>query len=115
MDVLGWNKSKSALILPVASISKKETSNKSAKKPKHLYIVPGAPTLFYQQGNQNLCILSSFESAFRHMGDGYASGYIISRKKVYLGKFRIKVECASAVIFLWDITKEKGKKTQLLY
>ena len=47
------NKPKSALIVPGASISKKELSKKSVKKPNCLYIVSGAPTLFYQQGNYN--------------------------------------------------------------
>ena len=46
-----------------------------------LYIVTGAPILFYQQGNQNSCILSSLESAFNYMGDKYASEYIIRGKK----------------------------------
>ena len=77
-------KPKSALIVPVASISKKKPSNKSAKKPKRLYIVPGAPTSFYQQGNHNSCILSSLASALHHMGDGYASEYIIRRKQKYI-------------------------------
>ena len=42
-----------------------------------LYIFPGAPTLFYQQGNQNSCIISSLASALHYMGDEYASKYII--------------------------------------
>ena len=46
-----------------------------------LYIFPGAPTLFYQQGNNNLCILSSLVSAFHCMGDVYASEYIIRSKQ----------------------------------
>ena len=45
-----------------------------------LYIVPGASTLFYQQGNHNLCILSSLASSFHYMGNAYASEYIIRRK-----------------------------------
>ena len=74
-------KPKSALIVPGASISKKEPSKKSDKKPKGLYIVPGAPTLLYQQGNPNSCILFSLGSKLHHMGDGYASEYIIRRKQ----------------------------------
>ena len=66
-------KPKITLIIPGASISKKEPSKKSAKKPMRFYIVPGAPTLFYQQSNHNSCILSSLSSALHHMGDGYAS------------------------------------------
>ena len=42
-----------ALIFPGGSISKKEPSKISEKKKIRLYIVPGAPTLFYQQGNHN--------------------------------------------------------------
>ena len=50
-------KRKNALIDPDEYISKKEPSNKSEKKTIRLYIVPSAPTLFYQQGNHNSCIL----------------------------------------------------------
>ena len=49
-----------------------------------LYIVPGAPTLFYQQGNHNSCIISYLESALHYMGDEYASKYIIKRMHKYL-------------------------------
>ena len=34
-------------------------------------------------------------------------------KKIFW-KFRIKVECTSAVILLWDITKEKTKKYSII-
>ena len=61
--------------------SKKEPSNISEKNTVLLYIVFGAPTLFYQQGNQNSCILSSLASAFHYIGDKYLSDYIIRRKK----------------------------------
>ena len=46
-----------------------------------LYIVPGTPTLFYQQGNHNSYILSSLASAVHYMGDEYALAYIIRRKQ----------------------------------
>ena len=49
-----------------------------------LYIVTSAPNLFYQQGNQNSCILSSLVSALHYMGDEYASEYIIRRKQNFL-------------------------------
>ena len=78
-----------------------------------LYIVPGAPTLLYQQGNQNLCMLLSLGSALRYMGDLYASEYII-RHKQKSWQFRINVECTSAVIFLWKITKKKRKKDSII-
>ena len=82
----------------------------SEKKKMRLYVVPGAPNLFYQQGNQNLCILSSLSSELHYMGDAYESEYIIRRKKNVFWRFIIKVGCNSSVIFLWDITKEKTKK-----
>ena len=74
-------KLKSALICPGESISKKEPSKISEKKIVCLYIVPGAPTLFYQQGNHNSCILSSLTSQFYYMNDKHASEYITRRKK----------------------------------
>ena len=46
-----------------------------------LYIVPGAPTLLYQQGNHNSYILSYLALALNYMGDDYASEYIIRRKQ----------------------------------
>ena len=55
-------KNKNTWIGPVESISKKEPRNIPEKKTMRLYIVPGAPTLFYQQGNNNLCILLSLAS-----------------------------------------------------
>ena len=56
------------------------------KEKMCLYIVPGAPTLFYQQGNQNSFIITSLASEFHHMGDEYASKYIIKRmQKSLLG------------------------------
>ena len=58
-----------ALTGPGESTSKKEPSNTSEKKTMRLYIFPGAPTLFYQQGNHNSCISSSLVSALHHMGD----------------------------------------------
>ena len=66
-------KPKSALIVPGKSISKKETSKISGNKTIRLYIVPDAPTLFYEQGNKYTCILSTLASALHYMGDGYAS------------------------------------------
>ena len=70
-----------ALIFPGGYISKKEPIKISDKKTICLYIFPGAPTLFYQQGNQNSCIISSLASALHYMGDEYASKYIIKRKQ----------------------------------
>ena len=46
-------KRKKALIGPGESISKKEPSKILENKIMCLYIVTGAPTLFYQQGNHN--------------------------------------------------------------
>ena len=46
-------KYKSILIVPGEYIPKKEPIHISVKKTRHLYIVSGAPTLLYQQGNHN--------------------------------------------------------------
>ena len=66
-------KPNSVVIVPGNFIPKKEPINISENQIMRLYIVPGAPTLLYQQGNKNLCILSSLASALHYMGDGYAS------------------------------------------
>ena len=76
-------KRNNALIVTGESISKKDLIKISEKK-KILYIVPGAPALFYQQGNHNSCILSSLASAFHYMVGEDASEYIIRRKQKYL-------------------------------
>ena len=78
------DKPKSVLTVPVGSISKKEPRNLSENKTMRLYIFPGAPTFFYQQGNHNSCILSSLASSFHYMADEYMSEYIIRRKQKYL-------------------------------
>ena len=54
------------------------------KKTICLYIVTVAPTLFYQQGNKNSCILSSLALELNYMGDEYASKFIIKRKQTSL-------------------------------
>ena len=46
-------KRQNSLIFPSESISKKNWARYHKKKTVRLYIVPGAPTLFYQQGNHN--------------------------------------------------------------
>ena len=78
-----------------------------------LYIVPGAPTLFYQQGNHISFILLSLESALHHMGDGYASEYIIRCKQNSL----LALHNKGRMNFYRDILlvhhKEKTEKTQL--
>ena len=56
-----------------------------------LYIVTGAPTLLYQHGNHNLCIILSLASALYNMGDVYASEYIIRHKQNYLLEIQNKV------------------------
>ena len=66
-------KRKNTLIVPSESISNKEPIKIVEKKTIILYIVPGAPTVLYQQGNHNSCILSSLASALHYMGDEYAS------------------------------------------
>ena len=103
-----------ALILLVEYISNMETSKISESKTIRLYIVPGAPTLFYQQGNHNSCILLSLASALHYMGDEYASEYIIRRKQNLIWRVRIKVGCNSVVMFLWYITRENMKKNSII-
>ena len=49
-----------------------------------LYIVPGAPTLLYQQGNHNLCMLLSLASVLNNIDDEYVSEYIIRRTQTYI-------------------------------
>ena len=49
-----------------------------------LYIVHVAPTLFYQQGNHNSCILLSLVLVLQYMGNVYVSEYIIRCKQKYL-------------------------------
>ena len=100
-----------ALIFPGGYISKEELSKISLKNTIRLYIFPGATNLFYQQGNQNSCIVSSLTSALYYMVDEYASKYIIKRRKNFFWKFIIKFGCTSAAIFLKDITEKKRKKT----
>ena len=46
-----------------------------------LYIVPGTPTLFYQQANHNSCILQLLASALHYMGHRYAPEYITRCKQ----------------------------------
>ena len=102
---------RNALIFPGGYISKKKPSKISEKNTIRLYIVPGSPTLFYQQGNQNSCIITSLVLALYYMGDEYASKYIIKRiQKSFLeihNKGRMHL-CRN--IFLWDITEKKTKK-----
>ena len=79
-----------------------------------LYIVPGAPTLFYQQGNQNSCILPSFASALHYMGDEYASEYIIGRKQ----KCLLEIQNKGRMHFCRDILmghhKVKNEKNSII-
>ena len=75
-----------------------------------MYIVPGAPTLFYQQGNQNSFIITSLASEFHHMGDEYASKYIIKRMQ----KSLFEIHNKSQIHFFRDIlmghNRERTKK-----
>ena len=73
-----------ALICPGGYIYIKEPIKISEKKTIHLYIVPVAPTLFYQQVNQNSCIISSLASALNYMGYEYTSKYIIKRMQKHI-------------------------------
>ena len=73
-----------------------------------LYIVPGEPALFYQQGNQNLCILSSLVSTLNYIGDGYVSRYIIRRKH----KCILKVQNKGRLHFCCDILIGNNRKNE---
>ena len=64
-----------------------------------LYIVPGEPTLFYQQGSHNSCILSFLGSELYYMCDEYASEYIISCKQ----KRPLKIRNKGRMYFFCDI------------
>ena len=79
-----------------------------------LYIVPGAPTLLYQQGNHNSCILSSLASELHYMGDEYASEYIIRHKK----KILLEIQNKGRIHFCRDIImghhKEKYEKNSII-
>ena len=75
-----------------------------------LYIVPGAPTFFYQQGNHNSCILQSSASELHYMGDGYASEYIIRCKQKYLLVIQNKCQMQFFRDILMRYHKEKMKK-----
>ena len=66
-------KPKITLIVPGEYISKKKPSKISENKTMCSYIIPGTPTLFYQQVNHNSFILSSLASVLHYMGDVYAS------------------------------------------
>ena len=99
-----------ALTGPGESISKKEPRKISENKMMRLYIVPGAPTVLYQQGNENSCILSSLASLLNYMGDGYASEYIIRGKKKLLLEIHNKVRMHFCCDILMGHHKEKTKK-----
>ena len=77
-----------------------------------LYIVPGAPTLFYQQGNHNSCIISSLASSLHYMGDGYASKYIIKR----MHKSLMEIHNKGQMHFFRDILMwhQKGENEKIL-
>ena len=77
-----------------------------------LYIVPGPPTLFNQQGNHNSFILSPLASALHYMGDGYASEYIIRRKQ----KSLLEIQSKGQMHFCCDILRghHKGKTKKKL-
>ena len=77
-----------------------------------LYIFPGAPTLFYQQGNHNSCILSSLASALHYMGDEYASQYIIRRNNKCILEIHNKVRMQFYCDILIGHHNKKTKKNQ---
>ena len=107
-------KRKKALIGPGESISKKEPSKISGKKCAYTLFLVHLPYstneatiihVFYRPRNHN-CIIWVMD-----MRQNISSGV----GKNLLWSFRIKIKCASVVIFLWYITKKKQKNTELSY
>ena len=94
---------------------KKATSNISGKKTIRLYIVPGVPTLFYQQENQNSFIISSWTSALHYMGDKYASKYIIKQMQKPLLEIPNKGRMHFCRNILMGHHRETIKKTKSSY
>ena len=94
---------------------RQEPSKILENKTMRLYIVPGSPNLFYQQGNHNSYILLSLASELHYMGDKHASEYIIIRKQ----KSHLEIHNEGRMHFCRDIFmghhKKKRKKTQLSY
>ena len=103
-----------SLIVPGESISKKEPSKIPEKKTMRLYIVPGAPILLYQQGNNNQCILSSLVSALHYMGDRYASEYIIRRKQKSLVGIQNKGQMHFCRNYFYGTPQEKNEKSSII-
>ena len=98
------------------NLSKKRTRQDIRKKTVRLYIFPGAPNFFYQQGNHNSCFISSLVSALHYMGDEYASKYIINRMQ----KSLLEINNKGRMHFYRDILmvhqiEKKRKNTKLLY
>ena len=104
------DKRKNSLIGSGEYISKKEPSKISENKTMRLYIITGAPTLLYQQGNYNSCILTSLTSALHYMGDEYASEYIIRRKQKCLLGTHNKGQMHFSRDILMGHHKEKNEK-----
>ena len=97
------------------SNQKEEPSKISDNNNKRLNIVPGAPTLFFHKATR---IHVLYQPWHKHciiwvinLRQNISSGV---RKSLFLS-FIIKVECNSAVIFLWDITEKKRNKNTLSY
>ena len=104
-----------AVFCPVEYIQKEEPNKISEKKTIWLYIVPGAPTLFYQKGNQNSYIISSLASALHYMGNEYSSKYIIKRKQKSLYGILNKGKMHFCRHILMRHHQKKRKNTQLSY
>ena len=103
-----------SFISPGEYTSKKEPSKISEKKTVHLYIFPGASTLFYQRVNQNSCILSSLASALHYIGDEYASEYIIRRKQSLFLKTHSKGRMQFCRDILMGHHREKTKINSII-
>ena len=75
-----------------------------------MYIVPSAPTLFYQQGNHNSYIITFLESSLHYMGDEYASKYIIKRMQRSLLEIHSKCQMHFCHDILMGHHREKNEK-----
>ena len=107
-------KRQNSLICPSEYISKKNWARYHKKRLCAYTLFLVHPSLFYQQGNHNSCILSSLASAFHYMGDKYASEYIIRRKPKFLLDIHNKVRMHFCRDILMRHQKEEKKKNSII-
>ena len=86
-------------------------SGKSNKKKEQ---VTDVPTIKYSQGIQNLCIISSLESALYYMGDVHASEYIIRLNQLSLTFIHDKGRMQFLRNTLMGINREKQNQQYII-